>query len=154
MKNKSYTATIEVALSPADVFKHINDVAKWWAKSADESDSGRKTEFEGQSTRLNDEFIVRSGDRHYSKQKLVEFIPDKKVVWLVTESKLNWIEKNKDEWTKTKMIFEISSKADKTILNFTHEGLVPEQECYFMCAPGWDMFIKKSLYNFMTNSKK
>jgi hypothetical protein len=83
MENQNYTATIEVAESPKDVFNHVNDVSNWWAKDAGEALSRQKTEFEGQSTKLNDEFIVRSGDRHYSKQKLIEVIPDKKVVWLV-----------------------------------------------------------------------
>jgi hypothetical protein len=142
MKNKNYMATIEVASSPQDVFNHINDVTKWWSK-----------DFEGSSTKLNDEFVICHPDRHYSKQKLIEVIPDKKVVWLVTESKLNWLEKNKYEWTNTKMIFEITTKGDKTLLHFTHEGLVPEKECYAMCEQGWNMVIKERLYNFMTNTK-
>jgi hypothetical protein len=153
MENKNYTATIEVAKSPKDVFNHVNDVSNWWAKDAGEALSGQKTEFEGQSTKLNDEFIVRSGDRHYSKQKLIEIIPGKKVVWLVAESKLNWLKKNKDEWTNTKMVFEITPKGDKTVLHFTHEGLIPEHECYSNCSKGWDMFIKERLYNFMTDTK-
>src|SRR5450432_1049120 len=99
MKNQNYTATIEVAKSPKDVFNHINDVSKWWSK-----------DFEGRSTKLNDEFIISHGNRHYSKQKLVEVVPDKKVVWLVTESNLNWIEKDKTEWTNTKMVFELTPK--------------------------------------------
>ena len=78
---KSYTATIEVAKSPEDIFNHIRDVSKWWSK-----------DFEGRSTKLGDEFIISHGDLHYSKQKLVEVIPNKKVVWLVTDSKLNWLE--------------------------------------------------------------
>src|SRR6266478_4694838 len=140
MTNKNCTATIEVAKSPQDVFNCIKEVSKWWSK-----------DFEGNSTKLNDEFVIHHPDRHYSKQKLIEVIPDKKIVWLVTESKLNWIEKNKEEWTNTKMVFEISSANDKTILHFTHEGLIPDLECYSMCAQGWDMFIKERLYNFMTN---
>ena len=79
---------------------------------------------------LNDEFVIDHGDRHYSKQKLIEVIPDKKMVWLVTDSKLNWLEKDKNEWTNSRMIFDITTEDDKTILHFTHEGLVPGKECY------------------------
>ncbi|HYV90905.1 MAG TPA: SRPBCC domain-containing protein [Chitinophagales bacterium] len=142
MEKKNYTTTIEVAKSPKDVFNCINNVSKWWSK-----------EFEGSSTKLNDEFIIRFGDRHYSKHKLVEVVPDKKVVWLVTDSKLNWIEKDKNEWTNTKMIFEITTKGDKTVLHFTHEGLVPEKECYAKCEQGWNMIIKDWLFNFITTGK-
>lgn len=140
MKNQNYTATIEVATSPKDVFNHINDVSNWWSK-----------DFEGSSAKLNDEFIISHTDQHYSKQKLVEVIPNKKVVWLVTKSELNWLEKDRYEWTNTKMIFEIISNGDKTVINFTHEGLVPEKECYSRCIQGWDMVIKERLYDFITN---
>lgn len=85
------------------------------------------------------------------QNKLIEVIPNKKVVWLVRESKLDWLEKNKDEWTNTKMVFEITSKPDKTELHFTHEGLVPEKECYSKCAQGWDTVIKEWLFNFITD---
>lgn len=149
MENQNYTATIEVTKSPDDVFNHINDVSKWWAGKANETASRQATGFKGQSTKLNDEFIILSGDRHYSKQKLVEVVPGKKVVWLVTDCKLNWLEKDKYEWTGTKMIFEITSQGDKTILHFTHEGLVPEKECYENCEKSWNRYIKEKLFNFI-----
>jgi hypothetical protein len=139
MTTKSYTTTIEVAQSAKEVFNAINDVTKWWSK-----------DFEGNSTKLNDEFIINHPNQHYSKQKLVEVISDKKVAWLVTESKLNWIKNNKEEWTNTKMIFEISTKGDKTVLHFTHEGLAPEKECYAMCEKGWDIVIKDWLFHLIT----
>ena len=142
METKNYTATIEVAKSPKDVFNLIKEVSKWWSK-----------DFEGRSAKLNDEFVICHPDRHYSKQKLVEVIPDKKVVWLVTDSKLNWLKKDKYEWTNTKMVFEITTNGDKTVLHFTHEGLVPEIECYAMCEQGWNMVIKDWLFNFITNGK-
>jgi len=139
MTNKSYTATIEVAQLPKEVFNAINDVTKWWSK-----------DFEGNSTKLNDEFIIDHPGQHYSKQKLVEVDPHKKVVWLVTESKLNWVKNNQEEWTNTKMIFEITTKGDKTVLHFTHEGLVPEKECYTMCERGWDIVVKDWLLYLIT----
>ncbi|KAA9038366.1 hypothetical protein FW778_12395 [Ginsengibacter hankyongi] len=136
---ESFTATIEVAKTPQDVFNCINDVTKWWSK-----------DFEGNSTKLNDEFIINHPKQHYSKQKLVEVIPGKKVVWLVTESKLDWLKNNTEEWTNTKMIFEISASGDKTVLDFTHEGLTPEKECYAMCEKGWSIIIKDWLFHFIT----
>jgi Activator of Hsp90 ATPase homolog 1-like protein len=139
MANKSYTATIELAQLANEVFNAINDVTKWWSR-----------DFEGNSTKLNDEFIINHPGQHYSKQKLIEVIPGKKVVWLVTESKLNWLKSNKEEWTNTKMIFDISAKGDKTVLHFTHEGLVPEIECYAMCEKGWDIVIKDWLVHLIT----
>jgi uncharacterized protein YndB with AHSA1/START domain len=144
MENKSFTASIEVAKSPQHVFKSItSDIAKWW---------GGK-DLEGNSTELNDEFIINHPGAHYSKQKLVEVIPDKKIIWLVTESKLNWLEKDQAEWTNTKMIFEITAQQGKTILHFTHEGLVPEKECYEKCEQGWSMVIKDWLFHFITDNK-
>ena len=89
MVNKNFTATIQVVKSSNDIFTSITkDVANWW---------GGK-DFTGNSTKLNDEFIINHPDAHYSRQQLTEVIPGKKLVWLVTESKLSWL-KNQDEWT-------------------------------------------------------
>lgn len=144
MNNKGHTISIEIAKSPHDVFSAITkDVAKWW---------GGK-DFEGNSSRLNDEFIIHHPGAHFSRQKLVEVIPDQKVVWLVTESKLNWLH-DQEEWTNTRMIFEISGSENNTVLHFTHEGLVPEKECYDKCHQGWNMIIKERLFNFIIEGKE
>ena len=138
---KDFTATINLKKSDRDVFKAItDDVAKWW---------GGK-DLKGSSTKLNDEFVIHHPGAHYSKQRVVEIIPDKKVVWLVTESALDWLQKDKHEWTNTKMIFDIAAEGDKTFLHFTHAGLVPEKECYERCAHGWSMVIKEWLFAFIT----
>lgn len=142
MKNQNYSTSIELECAPNVVFNYIKDVSKWWSK-----------DFEGSSSKLNDEFVICHPDRHYSKQKLIEVIRDKKVVWLVTDSKLTWLKKDQHEWTNTKMVFDITTNGDKTMLHFTHEGLVPEKECYTMCAQGWNMVIKDRLFNFITEGK-
>jgi len=141
MEKQNYTASIKVDATPLEVFKSINTITDWWTEN-----------MEGNSQKLNDEFTVRFGDIHYSKQKLVEVIPNKKVVWLVTESHLNWL-KNKEEWTDTKISFEILSKGTYTQLIFTHIGLVPEIECYNDCRKGWDQYIKDSLFRLLTSGK-
>ena len=141
MEKQNYTASIKVDATPQEVFKSINNVTDWWTENT-----------EGSSQKLNDEFTVQFGNIHYSSQKLVEFIPNKKVVWLVTDSHLSWI-KDKQEWTNTKISFEIISKGTYTKLIFTHIGLVPEIECYNDCRKGWDQYIKNSLFKLLTSGK-
>jgi hypothetical protein len=138
--NKNFIVAIGLAGSTRDVFKAItDDVAKWWGGK----DLG------GRSTKLNDEFIIDHPGYHYSKQKLVEVVPDKRIVWLVEESHLHWLKKDPHEWTGTKMVFEIAGEAGITTLHFTHEGLIPEKECYQLCSQGWNTVIKDYLFNFI-----
>lgn len=138
MRQTDFTTTLLVDQTPEEVFKAITNVRAWWSGYYSE-------ELEGNTEKLNDEFSFRAGpDVHYSKQKLVEVVPNKKIVWLVTESKLSFLEKT-DEWTGTKVIFEIIKKGEKTQLTFTHQGLTSEVACYDSCAPAWTQYVQNKL---------
>lgn len=76
-------------------------------------------------------------------------IPDQKVVWLVTESIINYAE-DKSEWTGTKIIFEIIQRKNKSELKFTHLGLNPGIECFDSCSNSWTQLIRQSLYSLIT----
>ena len=147
MNSKNFTTTLLVDQTPEEVFNTIRNVREWWAGFYSE-------EIRGKTEKLDDEFTFLAGEgAHYSKQKLVEVIPDKKVVWLVTDSKLNFLKK-KDEWTGTKVIFEISQTGNATQLQFTHEGLIPEIECYESCASAWSQYLKSNLLPLITGNKE
>jgi hypothetical protein len=135
----SYTTAIEISKSADDVFDHIlHDVSKFWPEN-----------FEGTSSKLNDEFIFRSEGGHYSKNKVIELVPDKRVVWLVTESIRPADNFN---WTGTKMIFELISKGNTTVLEFTYNGFILDNE-YDRLVQICDFVIKENLYNFLIGSE-
>lgn len=141
VNNENFTTTILVDQTPEEVFNAVTNVRGWWSK-----------DIEGNTEKLNDEFIFQVKGVHCSKQKLIEVIPDKKVVWLVTDSKLTFV-KDKSEWTGTKVIFDIAKQDDKTKLTFTHEGLAPEVECYGACSPAWTQYVQYSLLSLITTGK-
>jgi hypothetical protein len=141
MSHKNLSASFTVDQTPEEAFVAINNVRGWW--------SGH---LEGDTDNLGDEFIYRYEDLHYSKQKVTEFIPGKKVVWLVLDSHLSFVE-DKTEWNGTKITFEISKEDNKTKVQFTHIGLVPEHECFSACSGAWGSYITKSLRNLITTGK-
>lgn len=141
MKNKSFTATFLVDQSPEEVFNAINNVRGWWSKG-----------LTGNSQKMDDEFIYQHKHLHYSKQRVIDMVPNRRVTWLVTESTINFV-KNKSEWNNTKITFEISKKGSKTQLRFTHLGLVPDVECYTDCTGGWSYYLTNSLLPLITTGK-
>jgi hypothetical protein len=141
MTTSDFSTTILVDQNPKQVFNAINNVRGWWSE-----------EIEGGTAKLNDVFEYRYKDVHRARMKLIEVVPDKKVVWYVLDNYFSFT-KNKSEWKDTKIIFEISEKDGKTQLHFTHQGLVPQYECYEVCEDAWSNYIKNSLRNLITTGK-
>ena len=132
-KNQDLTFNMTFAESPKKVFDAICNVRGWWSEN-----------LKGKTDKLGAKFTYQYKDIHSSTQKITEFVPNKKIVWHVLDSQLNFI-KEKDEWNGTDIIFEITKKDGKTKLRFTHVGLTPEVECFEACYGGWGFFVKKSL---------
>jgi hypothetical protein len=136
MKKDSFSYSISTSKTPAEVFKILLNVKRWWSGIYEETITGKSDE-------LNDEFSFRAGGgAHYSKQKLVELIVEKRITWLVIESNLNFLS-DPFEWTNTRICFDISVEDALTVVIFTHSGLTPEIECYNACSGGWTRYLDK-----------
>jgi hypothetical protein len=141
MAKENFSVAILVDQSPREVFDAVNDVRAWW--------SG---EIEGATDALGATFTYSYKDFHRTTQKITEWVPEKKVVWHVVESRLGSFA-NKQEWTGTDIVFEITKRDDKTELRFTHVGLVPAFQCYGDCSGAWTFYIEESLRKLITTGK-
>jgi len=74
--------------------------------------------------------------------RITELVPGEKVAWLVIDNNFNFIV-DKTEWKGTKINFEIARNGNKTEVNFTHVGLVPEYECYGVCSNAWGFLYQR-----------
>ncbi len=135
-----FTTTITVPHTPAQVFAAINDVRAWWSGDID-----------GATDAPGAEFTYRYAQVHRTTQKITEWVPDRKVVWHVTDSFINF--GNQHEWTGTDIVFELAPAGDGTELRFTHKGLVPTCDCYDACRNGWSFYIEDSLRRLITTGE-
>ena len=129
MEDKNYHRTIIVNGSAEDVMKKISLVNLWWKK-----------DFSGSTRKWNDKFTVPFGESSFVDFIISELVPNKKVVWKVTDCYLPWFQ-DKKEWNNTEVVFQLLEENGNTKIDFTHVGLVPEVECYDICEKGWNGHI-------------
>ncbi len=136
-----YSTSYVVDQSPQDVFAAIVDVAAWWTG-----------EIEGSAEDVGDEFTYRHPPQHYSRQRVIDLQPGRRVAWLVTDSELGFVSEPA-EWTGSEIVFEIVPAGPGAELRFTHVGLVPDVECYGACSAGWLHYVGASLRSLITTGK-
>lgn len=137
---KDFNSSFTFTQTPREVFDAVTNVHGWWSEG-----------LEGGSVKQGDEFVYRHKDVHYSRHRLTEVIPDKKVVWLTTDGSINFVD-DKTEWTGTTITFDIEEKDGQTILLFTHIGLTPQLNCFEACCGGWNYYLQ-SLHNLIVTGK-
>jgi hypothetical protein len=144
MKNittSDFTTAFLVDQTPEAVFNAVSNVRGWWSESV-----------EGNTAQVNEEFLYYYKDVHICKMKIVEYVPNKRIVWLVLDNHFNFTN-DKTEWNGNKIVFEITAKDDKTALRFTQVGLVPAYECYDVCHDAWTSYIQGSLKDLISTGK-
>jgi hypothetical protein len=137
MTTTDFSTILVVDQTPEEAFDAIANVNAWWAKN-----------FKGNSKNENDVFSVKFGDT-FVDFKIIESLPGKRVVWLVTDCNLHWLT-DKKEWKDTRVVWDIAPIGNTTEVVMTHIGLVPEAECYDDCSAGWGKHIKSSLYKLLS----
>ena len=81
MDSNDFTTTLLVDQSPDAVFAAIKDVRSWW-----------EGDIEGSAEAVGDEFTYRYQDLHFSRQRVTEVVPGRRIVWRVVEATLTFLE--------------------------------------------------------------
>lgn len=143
---KNLTATMTVEHTPEEVFAAITDVRGWWCEN-----------IIGDTAALHDEFVFHDDFTHagevvqgkegirFARFQLTEVVPGSRVVWHCVDADLTFVA-DRDEWTGTDVVFDITADDQGTTLSFVHKGLnSAESECYEACSAGWTFYITTSL---------
>jgi hypothetical protein len=137
----SFTTSFTVEQSPDAAFAAINNVRGWWSQAID-----------GPTDTVGGAFDYHYQDIHRCKIRVSELIPGRKVVWLVLDNYFSFTQ-DETEWKNTQIVFDISRAGGKTEVRLTHQGLVPEYECYDTCCEGWGTYINGSLRRLIETGK-
>jgi len=130
MNTQDYHKRITTTVSAEEAFKKISDVRAWWTAN-----------IKGSAKNLSDVFTMWAGESTVVTLQVVEVVPNKKWVWLVTDGQMLWL-KDTTEWKNTQIVFEISEGDHQTRIDMTHVGLVPAVECYNVCDDGWNRHLE------------
>jgi len=141
MKQQNFTNTITVDLTPEQVFDAINNPRAWWNEN-----------ITGITDRQGAVFHYAYRAVHTCDILVEELTPCAKVVWHVVDNHFDFIQDD-SEWKNTRIVFEIARQGEKTVLTFTHVGLVPDYECFEPCQSAWTFFTGDSLYKLITTGK-
>ena len=141
MNNQDFTTTLVADATPMEVFNAASNLRGWWSEN-----------IEGDTDRLNSEFDYHYMDVHRARMRVIEAVPGKRIVWHVLDNYFKFTE-DETEWKDTKIIFDIAEKDGKTEVKFTHEGLVPDYECYQLCHDAWTHYIQGSLKDLILTGK-
>ncbi len=119
--------------------KHID---KWWGT------------FDGSAENIGDEFEVSFDKDSYWGFRIIELIPNEKVVWKCNESHQDHHVKGMDkEWLNSTLHWKLIEENENTFIDFYHEGLYTTNACYDVCSSGWNFYIATSLKEFLETGK-
>jgi uncharacterized protein YndB with AHSA1/START domain len=132
-QDQDFTASLSVDQTPGEVFDAITNVRGWWSQN-----------IQGSTDTVGAQFSYRYQDEHAATIRVTELVPGERVAWLVVDNYFAFTE-DRNEWKGTQIRFDIAERAGKTEIRFTHQGLVPDCECFDVCSNSWDFYLQTSL---------
>ena len=139
---KDYNKSIIINKPVSAVYAAITEnIPNWWSN-----------DLTGTAAHTGDSFTISFGKTRKTFN-ILQATPGKQVIWKCVKAHIDMPTlKNKAEWVGTRLIWTISVTGQVTTLNFLHEGLNPDFECYDMCEVAWNEFIS-SLEAYLTTGK-
>jgi hypothetical protein len=141
MSDPSFATAFTVQRTPRAVYDAVTNVRGWWSE-----------EVEGGTAEVGDEFTYRYEEVHRCRIRVTEAVPGRRVSWLVLENHFDFTG-DQTEWVGTTISFDIAEEDGATRVAFTHRGLVPEHECFDVCAGAWGFYLTSSLPDLITTGE-
>ncbi len=119
-----------------DVFRALTErIPEWWT-----------CDFQGSSSRLDDEFTVRFGPT-FKTMRIAKVDIPLSVAWLCVAQRIVMPDglaplRDDAEWVGQTIRWTIRPDGKGAVLTLFHEGLSPESECWVVCEPGWDQTLQ------------
>lgn len=144
MKHYSCRVVIEGPVAAVyDALTTETGLQGWWTKTCEVG------------KRVGAQSTFRFGRTH-NVMRIERLDPEREVCWHCVEQfhhapgQLS----RPDEWKGTTVVFRLTSQTPgRTLLDFEHQGLNPQLECYALCRQGWDHFLKKSLKEYVETGR-
>jgi len=137
--SQDYKCTVNAKVSAEEAYRKVASVSAWWNQ--------RST---GKAQKVGDTFRVDFGET-WVNFEIVEAVPNKRVVWHVTDCNLHSF-KDRKEWKDTRVVWDLTAADDTTTITMTHAGLTPEVECFNACQAGWNFHVGESLLKLLTEN--
>lgn len=142
MGQLGYSTEILISAKPESVYTAITkDIDKWW------------TELSNQALQVGDQLVVRFEETTSWMMTVSEALHGRSLVWKVAEANHDLEDlTKKDEWKGTTIQWKIVQYETGSKVTLTHQGLVPELECFEICQAGWGYFLR-SLKGYLETGK-
>ena len=137
-----YKTAIEIKHPPSIVFDAITEnLASWWGRQDHRIDKAGTV------------FTVSWGEPWYQFE-VTHYIENHEMIWKCIDANqiIGGLEGVQKEWVDTKIHWKLKPLGnDDSLLEFEHEGLVPDFICFQVCSTSWDHFLKESLIAYLDN---